>query len=343
MFVNLINVILKYALIVALAFLIAAFLRSDPEMQKYAVIALVGTVATASFSYYESYNSRKREQTDDFARKLFFQLDHGTYFESKSWLNAYRKFCFKHPMARISAGSLSGDLSRRYIKRIIRRDWYILIWIPAAALFLTIYIGNIVGNIVSENFISNSGFVLNWTLISCAVISVLYAAVLYLLSGNIFRSWLRNNPQYCHELQQINSSYIQGTAFATPYSCVVVGDPYIHAFDGRQFHTFPKSQIREVFWHVDRFLVFSKGGRCGVQKYKGDEYRFYVVFQNAGEMVKIPLDQFQIRQMMDNYFEKQARKQYVKHDEIEVGTYEFSSYKRFTSDLIFEDYGSSSQ
>ena len=84
---------------------------------------------------------------------------------------------------------------------------------------------------------------------------------------------------------------------------------------------------------MDRFLVFSKGGRYGAQKYKGDEYRFYVVFQNAGEMVKIPLDQFQIRQMMDNYFEKQARKQYVKHDEIEVGTYEFSSYKRFTSDL----------
>ena len=83
MFVNLINFILKYAWIAALAFLIAAFLRSDPEMQKYAVIALVGTVATASFSYYESYNSRKREQTDDFARKLFFQLDHGTYFERR--------------------------------------------------------------------------------------------------------------------------------------------------------------------------------------------------------------------------------------------------------------------
>jgi hypothetical protein len=47
--------------------------------------------------------------------------------------------------------------------------------------------------------------------------------------------------------------------------------------------------------------------------------------------------------MMDNYFEKLSRKQYVEHDEIEVGTYEFSSYKRFTSDLIFEDYSSSSR
>ena len=152
------------------------------------------------------------------------------------------------------------------------------------------------------------------------------------------KKWLDSFEEKGIGVREIETSYREGDAFECSINSVVIGPYYVHGVDGEKFYTVPRNMINAVAWNVDRFIISAKTKYGTV--YKGDEYRFYIVFKSGnGEVLfRIPLDQFQIRMIMDNYFPNEAAKSFqIGYDEIKILSHKFFSLKKHTSPVMMAD------
>ena len=68
------------------------------------------------------HDGRKDEQ---FAAEFFECVHQGKYFSSATWQKNYRNYRNTHGLSPLRSANMYRDLFFRYLKKIIRRDWYV--------------------------------------------------------------------------------------------------------------------------------------------------------------------------------------------------------------------------
>lgn len=212
------------------------------------------------------------------------------YFSSPGWIKAYGEYCVKHSPRTISAIGLKTDLASKYILRIIKRDWPIpVFFIPLFAAF------------PAMRYSSETG---PW-LVMTGIVEAVYFSVLLIVSAGPYRRWLDNVEKCGYHCDEINNSYLSGQAFEYSYNTLVIGKKFLHTFDGHDFHTVEKNNIREIQLGVERITVDRTIGRA--RYYSRDEYRFRITFFHEGGYrdfdFSLVLNQFQIKQIIDKFFQ----------------------------------------
>ena len=220
-------------------------------------------------------------------------LRNGTYFTRDVWQRKYGEFRKRHQVRRIFLQSMTMDLSYRFILKRLAIDYLAFLYlIPFLSLLLSFGIIYFAPSGMSTISIF---LILLATGVSC---EFLYLTTVFLFSRSIFPKWLAEHPEYRNRASDIRLSYSNGKAFISGYSCVIIGDKYLHAFDGRSFYTVLRKEIQRTGWHIVRKVV--RRGRYD------DKYLFNIHFSSAGqkrhEDFKITLDQFQIKMIMDVLF-----------------------------------------
>ena len=229
------------------------------------------------------------ESIDDDIYKKFKSLIYSKkYFSTPYWTKACREYRVKHHPRKISATSLKTDLASKYILRIIKRDWYIpAVLIPLCAGFLSF---------------SHSSKTDYWMITS--VFEAVYFAALIVMSNRPYRKWLESGETSEYHCDEINYSYLSGQAFVYSYNTLVIGEKFLHTFDGSDFHTVEKNNIQEIQLGVERIMV-QRSSRYG-KYYLRDEYRFRIKFFHEGGYrdfdFSLVLNQFQIKQIIDKFF-----------------------------------------
>ena len=371
--------IFSNSLIVIFLLLAGSMLVLTPEEQKFcghcvtfsflAVPALIFILQDFLIS-----EENVKEQDNLFATKFVSLLRTGEYFNSDLWKKAYSEYCANHPMRHVSSGFLLGDLTKRYLKRMLKRyitfSPYSYIWVVYSSFVLYIE-GTFITGFLDLTGVATVWFlVLLWLfIVFCPVL--LFALVMLAVSVFKWSRWLEFKRKYPNEYRLIISSYLEGTAFECSYNCVVIDRNYVHAFDGEVFHTVKRRDVKEVRWQVERIAVFRKEERkysgryrrkyglnirlkdrnnsglmvsdvipslveYDLKSYLFDEYKFNIVFfyGEKFDSFKVALDQFQIRRIMDEFFSDCTENSAV--DSIKAVTYTgpYDSIKGCTSGII---------
>jgi hypothetical protein len=264
------------------------------------------------------YVLQKKWIDSDRADRFTTLLGNNGYFSSEAWRGEYRKYASENQLHSVSSSTLTGDLSLRYIRMILRRDYYIpLMVLPLAAFCLFCVID-------SELCTDAGDGDLYLRLMTLLGLEALYGGLVFVLSRHFFGKWLKDNPQYREQKDEIIRSYLEGYLFSCSYFCVVVGQNYVHGFDGRRFHTLPRDGIKRGRWLVECDKILwtlrnSDESFDAFNLYVRDEYRFNIYFlctrgdyysvTDNGEFCArnrfcIPLDQFQVKMIMDRFFQK---------------------------------------
>lgn len=291
------NGLYKIAVIV---FMVVMILKSctDPDKNGSDISLMIVSLIFIMLLFFlvnrrESDLMGKNDNDADFFGSL---LESGEYFSSMDWQFRYSQYTEGHKPCHLSSGSLGLDLILRYFKKVLRRDFYIpLVIFPL--------VGGTFAQIMQEYGFPDSSFGFMMFCIT-AVLETVYFGILYYLSQNILRTWIKNHPRYQNRMKEINGSYLSGDAFECSYFCLVVGPKYVHGFDGERFHTVLRENITSCAWDIERLVIYSTG-KYG-ERYVGDEYRFSIKFhckdEDMGSGFKITLDQFQIKMIMEKFF-----------------------------------------
>lgn len=230
---------------------------------------------------------------DDFAYEFRNLLSSDRYFAGDTWKRKYRRYRDRHSLHSLNSHSLLTDLSFRYIRMALWRDWYLWLFIiPASGMCGYV--------LVSTLFNLRFPFdLLAFILIGS---EALYLLVIVFLSFRFFGKWLKKHPHYQDKRDEIAESYLNGYAFECAHFCLVIGNKYIHGFDGHEFHTVERSNVCVAKWLVERLHVYTTM-RCGSKMFVRDEYRFNINFacggQDSRDDFHIALDQFQIGMVME--------------------------------------------
>ena len=289
------------------------------------------------------------EQDNLFATKFVSLLRTGEYFNSDLWKKAYSEYCANHPMRHVSSGFLLSDLTKRYLRRMLKRyitfSPYSYIWVVYSSFVLYIEGTYITGFLDLTGMATVWFLVLLWLfIVFCPVL--LFALVMLAVSVFKWSRWLEFKRKYPNEYRLIISSYLV-------------------------FHTVKRRDVKEVRWQVERIAVFRKEERkysgryrrkyglnirlkdrnnsglmvsdvipslveYDLKSYLFDEYKFNIVFfyGEKFDSFKVALDQFQIRRIMDEFFSDCTESSAV--DSIKAVTYTgpYDSIKGCTSGII---------
>ena len=163
---------------------------------------------------------------------------------------------------------------------------------------------------------------------------------LYLLSFRPFSSWLGTHPKYREQKDEIKNSYLEGDAFTCSCNSVVVGKKYVHhAFDGIDFFTEEKDNLKDVKVQVERLMIYTHSRHSEI--YVGDEYHFRIVFCcGEDDILKeygITLDQFQVKMIMDRFFPDVSWKDRVAFTERRTYYSSFASMRNCISEPVMDD------
>jgi hypothetical protein len=274
-----------------------------------------------------------RAKNDSFASNFRARLNGGEYFNSSCWQKAYSKYRSRYLHHHLPAGSIMTDLSIRCLKICFRRNLLWLIWLMGFAMVAPLMFCEL------EHLDPDIRFAPLAGCIGIVVSFFIYTLFIYIFARMKCKLWLELCEEWEIDQRSVESSYLEGTAFECNYNCVVIGNRYVHGFDGEYFFTVPRNQIREVSWFVERIMIFGRrraNPRSRTKIYKGDEYRFYIVFSCIdGEKYKIALDQFQIKLIMDIFFAAETVKPArISYSETSVDTPAFISLKKYTSPVL---------
>lgn len=284
--------------IIAFILILIIGLVSNPNNSSNYVLVMIGSAAfiLLLFFFVNKYETNLKEKNDDDAEYFGSLLESGEYFNSMEWQFKYQQYTENSKPHHLSSGNLKTELSLRYIKKVLRRDFYVpLLIIPFAGVTL--------GQIIQQYTLSDTPFGLIM-LSFIAALEVAYFALLYQISLKFIKNWLNDHPRYKNSIKEISNSYNSGDAYECSYFCVVIGPKYIHGFDGEKFHTVLRDNVVSCTWDIERLVIYSTG-KYG-ERYVGDEYRFNIKFlckdADRGCSFKVTLDQFQIKMIMDRYF-----------------------------------------
>ena len=312
-----------------------SFDNTDVKMFFLPVLILSGIMALSA------YLMGRREQLsmddDTFAVSFFKQLVSGEYFNSSVWQNAYRDYRTEYQQHRRSSLGIRTDLFIRCLRRLVVLNsvWMFVCTVVAGA--ANIPLGDVLKDlgVATADYSQNIG---DRIIVTVITVPLIYLMVLCLVAFLKSKKWLDSFEEKGIGVREIETSYREGDAFECSINSVVIGPYYVHGVDGEKFYTVPRNMINAVAWNVDRFIISAKTKYGTV--YKGDEYRFYIVFESGnGEVLfRIPLDQFQIRMIMDNYFPNEAAKSLqIRYEEIEILSHKFFSLKKHTSPVMMAD------
>lgn len=307
---------------------------------------------------------RRRERKNGAAFFHFCRLlKTESYFSSYSWQQRYSRFCRNNPLHSLSSFTLKGDISYRYIVMSIKRDigtasiisiavgiYFASVMSEFLGTYLCDELKNEPGDFIRSLFGSDavvyldnffkSRFNVYFIVFITAVITewFLYITVLYLLSLRIFNKWLKRHPHYLAEQDKIKQSYLHCYAFECSYFCTVVGSEYIHAFDGRNFHTVNINNVSHVKWLIEKYKVYYESRSA--KTYAGDEYRFNLKFTCGGTDIAddfhITLDQFQGKMIMEKFFPDISNDINPDIKYSDISSHYLSSIGGCTSSLVLE-------
>lgn len=260
------------------------------------------------------------------------QIENGEYFNKESWQKEYDSYCAGHPLKSLSALSFQSDISCRYLRRLLKIFW-ICVLIPFISLACSVFI-------TAPCHAGLFGFKFFWTVLAFAcMFATGIMGFLYLLSFRPFSSWLGTHPKYREQKDEIKNSYIEGDAFTCSCNSVVVGKKYVHAFDGTDFFTEEKDNLKDVKVQVERLMIYTHSRHSEI--YVEDEYHFRIVFCcGEGDILKeygITLDQFQVKMIMDRFFPDVSWKVRVAFTERRTYYSSFASMRNCISEPVMDD------
>lgn len=218
---------------------------------------------------------------------------------------------------------MKADLSTRYTRKVLKRDFYIPLLIVPLVATLPAYL------------FKSPLFEL---LVVCfnVVAEITYLGILYFFSITFLKTWLKKHPRYKSNIKDISNSYITGDAYECSYFCVVIGPKYIHGFDGEKFNTVLRDNVESCTWVIERLIIYASG-RYG-EEYLGDEYRFNIRFNcknaDSGSSFRITLDQFQIKMIMERYFPDISSDENPKFIVKKVYKHKVSCIKKYASEPV---------
>ena len=166
------------------------------------------------------------------------------YFTRKIWKRKYSEYLNKHPLEnhRLKAASMTADLSWQYMKKLLRNYFLVsALTIPAGFVLWLVYISDYIKPERSSTE-ESCGIIL-----TIAAENLVFFALLYLISRHVFKKWISGHP----DASIIQNSYADGYAFTNSYYSLVIGSKYIHGFDGEEFFSVPKNDIRKVKCRIE--------------------------------------------------------------------------------------------
>ena len=257
--------------------LIVLILRKTIEIDYYENILLVLLFSAVIFSitfvmFFFLQRNHKPENFGNFERIFRNRVKQNRYFSNQAWQKKYREYVRAHPLKSLDSSSITMDLLKRTIKSRIM-------------LVSSIHLSHI-GNILS--FITQ--------------IIILYSLIKNILAcisgGTIFSRWLKTHPEYTGKRDEIIHSYLNGYAFECACFCLVIGDEYIHAFDGHYFQTVRKESIVKVIPVIEHVLLNY------INYYNEYQFKIKFIYTEAGEEKAffVTLDQFQVMMIMMQFF-----------------------------------------
>ena len=139
--------IFSNSLIVIFLLLAGSMLVLTPEEQKFCghCVTFVFLAVPALIFILQDFlisEEKVKEQDNLFATKFVSLLRTGEYFNSDLWKKAYSEYCANHPMRHVSSGFLLSDLTKRYLRRMLKRyitfSPYSYIWVVYSSFVLYI-------------------------------------------------------------------------------------------------------------------------------------------------------------------------------------------------------------
>lgn len=248
-------------------------------------------------------------------------LQKNNYFTRKIWEQKYSEYQKKHPLEKhqLRAASIMSDLSWQYMKKIIRKSFLVpVLTIPAGFVLWLGYIADYVNPVRSAKEETYG------ILLTIAAENLLFVMLIYLFSRLVFNRWIQDLP----DAHIIKNSYADGYAFTNSYFSLVIGSTYIHGFDGEDFFSVPKKDIKKVKCRIQRInendkihfsqrtfmnltkavqilTFFSKSSVHHHRSYRKsyrDTYVFSIKLLTDVRSIHVALDQFQIKMVMDHFF-----------------------------------------
>lgn len=275
---------------------------------------------------------------EQFAAEFFECVHQGKYFSSATWQKNYRNYRNTHGLSPLRSANMYRDLFFRYLKKIIRRDWYVpLVVYPLLIIagfepvqLFESYVLQIRRDVPDSGLQLIAELMLNLT-----VIGLLHLEILLYISGRAFKKWQKQDENVKYDPLEIEKSYLEGTAFEHSFNCVVVGRRFVHAFDGKRFYTVERSDLGAVEWEIVRFKLLGSHS-----DYIRDEYRFYAKFNcwvlGTYRPFSIALNQYQIKLLMEKFFPDSSSDLYVSTDEKCVRSLFFASLKGISERPVIE-------
>lgn len=293
---NNVNILLA-AIVLALFFLsviiivpklINAIEKNDYEIFSFLLIWLgfsaVIFFLAILFYFLRDNKPEKKEKYEDVERIFRNRLKHNRYFSSPAWQMKYREYVRTHPLKSLNSSSITVDLLMR---NIIKSD---VLQEIAADLFWVFCIFNKYGGVPG---------IIIWTIL---LITRLKNIMSCISSFTIFSRWMKNHPEYSGKRDEIIHSYLNGYAFECSCFCLVIGPEYIHAYDGKSFHTVRKENIVKATPVIDHIL--RKSIPTKINYYH--EYQFKIKFiyteDEEEKVFLVTLDQFQVMMIMMQFF-----------------------------------------
>ena len=300
------------------------------------IVLVISGIATIAF-FLADREDRLRKENDSFAMNFYNLLSRGEYFTRPIWQKAYRDYCSGYHHRHGSFFGIRMDLTLRYLKRQLFFHSVIICLLAMVLGFAAIPFCAALEDRGFQICLHGDGARAVLTMLIVPIVYVLFLAVISFMKS---KKWLDSSDgkEYVVSMPEIESSYREGDFFECSINFVVIGSGYVHGFDGVKFYTAARSMISAVAWKVERFIVFRQNSYTS--DYIGDEYRFNIVFKdcNDKELFRIPLDQFQIRMIMDNYFSAEAAKcTQIGYEERKLFSFEFMTMKGCTSPVLLED------
>ncbi|MBQ1427173.1 MAG: hypothetical protein IIZ03_09710 [Succinivibrionaceae bacterium] len=300
------------------------------------IVLVISGIATIAF-FLADREERLRKKNDSFAMNFYNLLSRGEYFTRPIWQKAYRDYCSGYHHRHGSFFGIRMDLTLRYLKRQLFFHSMIICLLAMVLGGAAIPFCAALEDRGFQICLYGDGDRAVSTMLIVPIVYVLFLAVISFIKS---KKWLDSSDgkENVVSMPEIESSYREGDFFECSINFVVISSGYVHGFDGVKFYTAARSMISAVAWKVERFTVFRQN--CYASDYIGDEYRFYIVFKdcNDKELFRIPLDQFQIRMIMDNYFSAEAAKcTQIGYEERKLFNFEFMTMKGCTSPVLLED------
>ena len=320
------NKLYRILIIIFMIILLLGLCLNSGGEKNYIPIMIISMAVTIALFFFVIRHERTSLHNNDNDAEYFGSLlESGEYFSSMQWQFLYRKYAEENKPHHLSALGTREDICFRYIKKVLRRDFYI-------PLLIFPLVGGTFANMIQEYAFPDSSFLMLMTCITAAF-EIPYFAILYLSSLKFLQAWTNDHPRYKNSMKEINHSYITGDAYECAYFCVVIGPKYIHGFDGEKFHTVLRENVTACTWDIERLVIYATG-KYG-ERYVGDEYRFSIKFQckdsDIGSGFKITLDQFQIKLIMDRYFPKISSDENPAYNVTKAYGHRVSSIKKYAS------------